>query len=60
MQVKVSNGDTVTVPAGTFQTWRLDISGGQVPIAMYVAKDTPRRIVKIEFVGAPFVFELVK
>jgi zinc protease len=60
MQVKVANGDTVTVPAGTFQTWRLDISGGQVPIAMYVAKDTPRRIVKIEFVGAPFVFELVK
>jgi zinc protease len=60
MQVKVSDGDSVTVPAGTFRTWRLDISGGQVPIAMYVAKETPRRIVKIEFIGAPFVFELVK
>jgi zinc protease len=60
MQVKVSEGDSVAVPAGTFQTFRLDISGGQVPIAMYVAKQTPRRIVKIEFVGAPFVFELVK
>jgi zinc protease len=60
VQLKVSDGGSVTVPAGTFQTFRLDVSGGQVPIAMYVAKDTPRRIVKIEFVGAPFVFELVK
>jgi zinc protease len=60
LQVKVSNGDSVTVPAGTFQTYRLDIQGGQVPIAMYVTKDTPRHIVKIAFIGAPFVFELVK
>lgn len=60
MQIKVSEGGAVTVPAGTFQTFRLDIAGGQVPIVMAVAKDTPRRIVKIELVGAPFLFELVK
>jgi hypothetical protein len=60
MQVKVSDGGSVTVPAGTFQVFRLDITGGQVPTAFYVTKDTPRRIVKIELVGAPFVFELVK
>jgi len=60
MQIKVSDGGAVTVPAGTFQTFRLDIAGGQVPIVMAVAKDTPRRIVKIELVGAPFLFELVK
>jgi hypothetical protein len=60
MQIKVADGGAVTVPAGTFQTFRLDIAGGQVPIVMLVAKDTPRRIVKIELVGAPFQFELVK
>jgi hypothetical protein len=60
MQIKVSDGGAVTVPAGTFQTYRLDIAGGQVPIVMSVAKDTPRRIVKIELVGAPLVFELVR
>lgn len=60
MQIKVSDGGAVTVPAGTFQTFRLEIAGGQVPIIMSVAKDTPRRIVKIEFVGAPFLFELVQ
>ena len=60
MQVKVSDGGAVTVPAGTFQTFRLDIAGGQAPIIMSVAKDTPRRIVKIEIVGAPLQFELVR
>ncbi|MGH7613383.1 MAG: insulinase family protein [Gemmatimonadales bacterium] len=60
IQVKVSDGGGVTVPAGTFQTFRLDISGGQLPTVFFVAKDTPRRIVKIELIGAPLVFELVK
>jgi zinc protease len=60
MQIKVSDGGSQTVPAGTFPVFRLDISGGQVPTAFYVTKDTPRRIVKIELLGAPFVFELVK
>ena len=60
MQIKVPDGGSVTVPAGTFSVFRLDITGGQVPTAFYVTRDTPRRIVKIELVGAPFVFELVK
>jgi len=60
LQIKTADGGAVTVPAGTFQTFRLEIAGGQVPIVMAVAKDSPRRIVKIELVGAPFVFELVK
>lgn len=60
MQIKVSDGGAVTVPAGTFETLRLEVAGGQVPIVMSVAKDSPRRIVKIELVGAPFLFELVK
>jgi predicted Zn-dependent peptidase len=60
MQIKVSDGGSVTVPAGSFPVFRLDITGGQVPTAFYVTRDTPRRIVKIELVGAPFVFELVK
>jgi zinc protease len=60
LQVKVSEGGSVTVPAGSFPTFRLDIAGGQVPTTFYVTKDTPRRIVKIELSGAAFVFELVK
>jgi hypothetical protein len=60
MSVKVGAAESVTVPAGTFQAYRLDISGGQAPYVFYVTTGTPRRIVKIEIVGAPFVFELAQ
>jgi hypothetical protein len=60
MSVKVGAAESVTVPAGTFDAYRLDIAGGQAPMVFYVTAATPRRIVKIEIVGAPFLFELVK
>jgi hypothetical protein len=60
MQFKVSALDTVTVPAGKFVTYRVAVSGGQGPVVMDVTRDTPRRIVRIEFVGTPISFELVK
>jgi len=60
IQLKVTDAGAVTVPAGSFPAWRLDVSGGQAPIAMYVSKATPRRLLKIEFAGQPVVMELVK
>jgi hypothetical protein len=48
------------VPAGTFQAYRIDVTGSRVPFTMYVSTDTPRRVLKTEFVGQPFVVELVK
>jgi len=50
--------ESVTTPAGTFATWKLEITGGEVPVTMYVAKEAPYMIVKIELVGVPLVFEL--
>lgn len=60
MTVKVAGTDSVTVPAGAFSAYRVEIAGGQLPIVMYVSRGTPRRLVKIELVvvGAPLVFEL--
>jgi predicted Zn-dependent peptidase len=60
LTIKVGAPEQVTVPAGTFEAYRLDIAGGQVPYVFHVTTATPRRIVRIEFVGRPFVFELVK
>ncbi|HEX9703863.1 MAG TPA: pitrilysin family protein [Gemmatimonadales bacterium] len=57
--LKVGAPESVTVPAGTFQAYRIDITGGQAPIQMFVSTDTPRRVIKIAPVGAPLVFELV-
>ncbi|HXI35004.1 MAG TPA: insulinase family protein [Gemmatimonadales bacterium] len=60
MQFKVAGIDTVTVPAGKFVAYRVEVSGGQGTVLMHVTRDTPRRIVRIEFVGTPISFELVK
>jgi hypothetical protein len=60
MQFKVSGIDTVTVPAGTFAAYRVVVSGGQGTVLMHLTQQTPRRIVRIEFVGTPISFELVK
>ncbi len=57
---KVGNVETVSVPAGTFQAYHIDVSGARVPFVMYVSAETLRRVVKTEFVGQPFVVELVK
>ncbi len=58
--VKVSGPESVTVPAGTFQAYRLDVTGGQAPLVIHVTTETPRRIVRLEPVGTPIVVELVK
>ena len=57
---KVGAPEAVTVPAGTFEGFRIDVTGSRVPFTMYVSTDAPRRLLKTEFVGQPFVVELVK
>lgn len=58
--VKVAGVESVTVPAGTFPAYRLELSGMQLPIVMHVTQQSPRRLVRIAPTGAPLVFELVK
>jgi predicted Zn-dependent peptidase len=57
---KVDGVEDVTVPAGTFSTFKVSMTGGDFPAVLYVSRETPRRVVKIEVVGQPVVFELVK
>ena len=59
MTVTVSGSESVTVPAGTFDAWKVEVSGGQVPVTFWVSRSTPR-VVKMGFAGAPMAFELVK
>jgi zinc protease len=59
ISIKVSDGGSVTVPAGTFDTWKVDTEGGEAAFTYYVAK-SPRRLVKRTLAGQPVVFELVK
>ncbi len=57
---KVSGPEPVTVPAGMFQAYRIDVTGSRVPFTMHVSTDARRRVLKTEFVGQAFVVELVK
>jgi hypothetical protein len=58
--LKVSGPESVTVPAGTFDALRVDVTGLPQGIAMWVSIAAPRRVVKIAPVGTPVVIELVK
>ena len=55
--INVTDGGMVTVPAGEFDTWQINLSG-QVPWVFMVSKADPRRVVKMEIAGAPLSFEL--
>ena len=60
VSVKVAAVENVTIPAGTFPAYRLELSGMQLPIVMHVSQAAPRRLLRIAPSGAPLVFELVK
>jgi zinc protease len=52
-KVTVEAAEEITVPAGTFRTWRISISGGQAPTNIWISLDSPYRMVKMAPVGAP-------
>jgi hypothetical protein len=60
LSLKVGTPESVTVPAGTFEVFKVDVSGGPAPVSMWVTTAAPRRIVKIAPGGPPIVIELVK
>lgn len=60
MELRVVGSATVDVPAGQFDTWQADLTGGSAPVRFFVTKAAPHRIVREELVGTPIEFVLVK
>jgi len=56
----VAAREAVEVPAGRFDTWRVEVSGTQAPLAFSVTATAPRRVVRVQVIGAPLEFVLVK
>ncbi len=56
----VAAREAVEVPAGRFDTWRVEVSGAAAPLAFAVTAAAPRRVVRVQVVGAPFEFVLVR
>jgi hypothetical protein len=60
LTLAVRRTERLTVPAGSFDVYRIEMSGGQAPVAMFVTTDSTHRLVKIAPQGAPLEFVLAK
>ena len=58
--IKVTGTQSVTVPAGTFDTYVAEMSGGQLPVMLYISTAQPYRVIKSAPVGPPIEIVLVK
>lgn len=59
MTFTVTGSESVTVPAGTFDAWKVESSGGEQPLVLWIAK-SPARVVKQAIPGSPVEIVLVK
>jgi hypothetical protein len=50
----------LTVPAGIFSVFQVQVTGGSSPMYLYITRETPRRVVRVEQLGRPLSFELIK
>ena len=58
--LRVTGTQSVTVPAGTFDAFVVEMSGGKLPVMLYVTTAQPYRLVKSAPVGPPIEIVLVK
>jgi hypothetical protein len=60
MTAAVAGEEKVTVPAGEFDTYKVEVTGGEQPTTFYLTKDSPHRIMKVTIAGAPIEIVRVK
>jgi zinc protease len=56
--ISVGAAESVTVPAGTFQAYKVEVTGGQAPLTAYVTTAAPFRVLRLVPQGQPV--ELVR
>lgn len=54
-----TQAERIEVPVGTFDTWRVELRGGTPSQVVWVTRQAPHRLVRIEVVGQPWVYELI-
>jgi zinc protease len=53
LTLTVAGVESVTVPAGTFQAFRVDATGGAAPLTFYIEQAALHRLLKIQPAGQP-------
>lgn len=56
----VKGTESMTVPAGTFDVYRVEVSGSEQPVTLFVTTAPPHRLVKLAPAGAPVELVLAK
>jgi len=59
MTLRVVGSQTAMVPAGAFDAYRVELTGGSTDVAFLILKRKPHTVLMIEMSGAPLRFELV-
>ena len=60
MTLSAAGRESVTVPAGTFEAWRMELTGGPAPVTFFVTTARPHRLVRTTIGGAPIEFQLAR
>ena len=56
----MSGEESVKVPAGTFDAWKADVTGGEQPLTVWIEKGGAHRLLKLAFPGQPVEMQRVK
>ena len=56
MTLTVADLTRLTVPAGTFEAFRLDLDGAPQQVSYYVTRESPHRIVRLTIANTPVEF----
>jgi|GEM_PF-334351 len=60
IEVSYQGEEKVTVPAGTFETYKVRYQGGAPSQLFYISKGPQPKVVKIEVIAMPWVYELLE
>jgi len=60
LNVRVTGESEVVVPAGRFPSWRVEITGGELPMTLYLRQESPHILIRQEYAGQPVRFDLVE
>ncbi len=55
---QVVGEEEVTVAAGSFQAYRVEVQGGPAPLTLHLRKEAPHLLLKQEYQGTPLTVEL--
>ncbi len=58
VQARVIGEERIALAGGEFDTWQVELSGGPLPLILYLRKEAPHYLIRQEFAGQPIRFDL--